>query len=105
MSLRSYTLWAVAVASRNDVVLVAGLPEEPASAAALTADDEAVRQFVAKHGMPGDILANAAIAIQRIRHAEPRLYQVPATVLKPKELVEPLATLVLRAYRRRAGEG
>jgi hypothetical protein len=97
----TYTLWALAEALGSDALLVVesadGTMEEPS----FTVDGESVRRFLSTNGMPSQIVTNASAAVRIVRQAEPRLFQVPATVLKPKDVVGPIVALLLREYRRR----
>jgi hypothetical protein len=95
----SYTLWVVSDPSSNEAVLVVELPSGTMSEPVLARDGGDVRKFLAANGMPGQIAASSSQAVRVVRQAEPRLFQVPATVLKPKELMDPLASLLLRACR------
>jgi hypothetical protein len=97
-----YTLWAVSDPTGSEVLLVVERPNGTLSDPSLARGDGEVRKFLASTGMPGQIAANCSTAVRIVRQAEPRLFQVPATVLKPKELMAPLAALLLDAYRRDA---
>jgi hypothetical protein len=98
----SYTLWVVSEPSGSEALLVVERPNGTLSDPFLARADGEVRRFLANTGMPGQIAANCSTAVRIVRQAEPRLFQVPATVLKPKELMDPLAALLLDAYRREA---
>jgi hypothetical protein len=95
----SYTLWVLCEASGIEALLVVeprdGIMSEPF----LARSDADVRRFLIANGMPGQIAANSSTAVRMVRQAEARLFQVPATVLKPKELMDPLMSLLIRAYR------
>jgi hypothetical protein len=97
----TYTLWVVSEPlSEKEALLVVESPEGGFGQALLAKDENDVRRFLAANGMPAQISANHSAAVRVVRDAEHRLFQVPATVLKPKELTSPLASLLLRAHRR-----
>jgi hypothetical protein len=95
--MQSYTLWVVSDPLGQEVLLVAESPDGTFAEPRLAKDEDEVRRFLRERGMPRQIDANVAAAVRFVRQAEPRLFQVPATVLKPKELAGPLATIALRA--------
>ncbi len=98
-SMTSYTLWVLSEPIGADVLLVREAPDGSLAEPFFARDERGVRNFLAVNGMPKQIAANVSTAVRIVREAEPRLFQVPATVHKPKELVGLLASLVLRAYR------
>jgi hypothetical protein len=96
----SYTLWALSEPQGQDLLLISqradGALDEPAYAA----DEVAIVRFLSDRGMPSQIVANLWISVRRLRQADARLFQIPASVLKPKELIGPLVSVAVRAYRR-----
>jgi hypothetical protein len=96
----TYTLWALAEPLGGEAVLVCENAEGKMGEPFFAHDGDGVRMFLSANGMPYQIAANASAAVRILRQAEPRLFQIPATVLKPKDLVGPLVGLVLRGYRR-----
>jgi hypothetical protein len=97
--MESYTLWVVSDSVGAKALLVAESPDGAFADPILVEDQEGVRKFLRARGMPRQIDANSAAAVRLVRQAEPRLFQVPATVLKPKELAAPLAAIALGAFR------
>jgi hypothetical protein len=96
----TYTLWALAEPLGSEALLVAENADGEMGEPFFAQDGDGVRRFLSASGMPCQIVANASAAVRILRQAEPRLFQVPATVLKPKDLVGPLVGLVLAEYRR-----
>jgi hypothetical protein len=97
-----YTLWALAEPLGSEALLVVENAEGKMSELTFTRDGEGVRRFLAANGMPSQIVANASAAVRIVRQAESRLFHVPATELKPKDLIGPIVALLLSEYRRRA---
>jgi hypothetical protein len=95
----SYTLWILSEPLGSDVVLVAEAADGTLREPFFAGDENGIHKFLATNGMPSQITANVSTGVRVAREADPRLFQVPATVLKPKELIGPLVSLVLRAYR------
>jgi hypothetical protein len=98
-SMTSYTLWVLSEPLGSDVVLIAEAPEGTLLEPFFAGDERGIHEFLATHGMPSQITANVSTAVRVVREADPRLFRVAATLLKPKELMGPLVKLVLRAYR------
>jgi hypothetical protein len=96
----SYTLWALAEPLGNEALLVIENADGTMGKPYFARDGEGVRSFLSANGMPYQIVANASAAVRIVRQAESRLFQVPATVLKPKDLVGPVVLLLLGEYRR-----
>jgi hypothetical protein len=99
----SYTLWALSEPQGLDLLLVPEQADGSLGDPAYTSDAEGgdIRTFLASQGMPAQIVANLWISVRRLRQADARLFQVPASVLKPKELAGPLVAIALRAYRKK----
>ena len=97
----SYTLWVLSEPLGSDVVLVAEAADGTLREPFFAGDEHGIRRFLAKNAMPSQITANVSSGVRVAREADARLFQVPATVLKPKELIGPLVSLLLRAYRSR----
>ena len=98
-----YTLWILSEPLGSDVLLVAESADGALRGPFLARDDQSARSFLATNGMPAQILANGSTAVRVVREAEPRLFQVPASVLRPKELLGPLVKVLLRVYRAESG--
>jgi hypothetical protein len=95
----SYTLWVLSEPLGSEVLLIAEAPDGTLLAPYFAGDENGIHKFLATNGMPSQITANVSTGVRVAREADPRLFQVPATVLKPKELTGPLVSLILRAYR------
>ena len=99
----SYTLWALSEPQGQDLLLVGeqadGALADPVYAGDIEGAD--IRAFLSSRGMPEQIVANLWISVRRLRQADARLFQIPASVLKPKELAGPLVAIALRAYRKK----
>jgi hypothetical protein len=99
----SYTLWALAEPRAEDLLLVSEAPDGSMGQPVHVGDERAIIAFLSAHGMPAQIVANLWLAVRRLRQADARLFQVPASVLKAKELVGPLVAIALRGYRLQGG--
>lgn len=97
----NYTLWALAEPLGSEALLVVEHADGKMGEPCFARDGEDVRSFLSAHGMPYQIVANASAAVRIVRQAEARLFQVPATVLKPKDLVGPVVALLLSEYGRK----
>jgi hypothetical protein len=95
----SFTLWVLAEPPSSEALLVVEQADGSMDHAVVLRDDASIRRFLAQRGMPRQSVSNMWSAVRFVREAEPRLFQVPATVLKPKELVGPLIGIALRAHR------
>jgi hypothetical protein len=99
----SFTLWALSEPQGQDLLLVPqhadGSLGEPTYAG--DAEGADIRSFLSSQGMPEQIVANLWISVRRLRQADARLFQIPASILKPKELAGPLVAIALRAYRKK----
>jgi hypothetical protein len=97
----SYSLWALSEPQGQDLLLVieqaGGSLADPVYVRDVEGAD--IRSFLSSHGMPEQIVANLWISVRRLRQADARLFQIPASVLKPKDLAGPLVAIALRAYR------
>jgi len=94
-----YTLWALSEPQGQDLLLISERTDGSLDHPVLAADEAGILSFLSIGGMPTQIVANLWLSVRRLRQADPRLFQIPASVLKPKELVGPLVTVVMRAYR------
>jgi hypothetical protein len=95
----SYTLWALSEPQGQDVLLISQQADGVLDHPVLAGDDADIRSYLSVCGMPAQIVANLWIPVRRLRQADARLFQIPASVLKPKELVDPLVAIAIRAYR------
>jgi hypothetical protein len=95
-----YSLWALSEPQGQDLLLASEQADGSLGDPVCAPDEGAIRDFLASRGMPTQIVANLWISARRLRQADVRLFQVPASVLKPKELVGPLVAIAMRAYRK-----
>ncbi len=98
--MHTYTLWVLSEPLGHDVLLAAELGDGTLVDPTLARDPTAIHRFLAARGIPLQIAANVSTGVRLLREAEPRLFRVPASILKPKELVGPIVSLLLRGYAR-----
>lgn len=97
--MQSFTLWVLCEPPGTDILLIAQRADGTWEMPVLGNDGDEIRAFFARRGPPSQIFANAWGAVRVVREAEAKLYQVPATVLKPRDLVGPVVAIALRALR------
>jgi hypothetical protein len=100
LSMTTFTLWVFSEPWRDDLLLVAELPDGTWESPLLVTDEAATTAFLAERGLPAQILSHSWSAVRRLREVDARLYQLPASILKPKELLAPLVRLAFLGYRR-----
>ena len=96
----TYTLWLLSDTSSEGVLMVPELQAGVLGRGVIAEDESEIQAFLATHGMPSQIVANLWLSVSRARQADARLFRVPATVLKPKELVGSLIKIVMTAHRK-----
>ena len=96
----AYTLWTLSEPTGDDLLLASQRADGSLTDVVYVADESAIQRYLASAGMPDQIVSNLWLSVRRLRQAEPRLFQIPATILKPKELVGPLVSIAIRAHRR-----
>lgn len=95
-----FSLWVLGEPHGTEVLLVAEDTAGAMEVPLLLREPASIRAFLAERGLPQQIFANLWSSVRFVRQAEQRLFQVPAAVLKPKELVGPLVVIALRGYRK-----
>jgi hypothetical protein len=95
-----YTLFVLSEPLGSEVLLAAQHADGTLAEPTVATDAASIQAFFAHKTLPVQIAANASAGVRLVREAEPRLFRVPATVLKPKELLVPLLSLVFRAHAR-----